>query len=54
MQRTQRFRQAHHALCQFRRQQFADGAGIQQIQRLVGEFTQRRLFDAFGRGVDRR
>ncbi len=54
MQRAQRLRQAHHPLRQLRRQQLGNGAGVEQIQRLIGQLTQRSLLDAFGSGVDRR
>ena len=53
MQGSQRFGQAHHALRQLGWQQLGNGAGIQQLQRLIGELTQRRLLDAFGRRVNR-
>ena len=53
MQRTQRLRQAHHPLRQLRRQQFANRAGFQQLKRLIGEFAQRRLLNAFSGWVDR-
>ena len=53
MQGAQRLGQAHHALRQLGRQQLGDSAGIQQLQRLIGEFTQRRLLDAFRRRVNR-
>ena len=41
MQGVQRLRQAHQAAAQLRRQQFGDGAGIQQLQRLIGQLAQR-------------
>ena len=53
MQRAQGVRQAHHPLRQLRRQQFGDRAGFKQLQRLVGELTQRSLLDAFGGGIYR-
>ena len=54
MQRTQRFRQAHHPLRQLRRQEFANCAGLEQLERLIGELAQGRLLNAFGSRVDRR
>ncbi|MNO94052.1 hypothetical protein D3C76_856630 [compost metagenome] len=52
MQCANRFRQAHHTLRQFRWQQFGDGAGLEQFKRLVGQLAQRRLLDAFRRGIN--
>ncbi len=54
MQRTQRFRQAHHALCKLWRQKFGNGAGLEQFERLIGKFTECGLFHPFGRGINRR
>ncbi|MNF01142.1 hypothetical protein D3C81_1086460 [compost metagenome] len=45
--------QTHQTTAQFRRQQFGDGAGIQQFQSLIGQFAQRSLPDTFSRWVDR-
>ena len=53
VQRTQRFRQAHHPLRQLRWQEFANRAGFQELKRLVGELAQGRLLDAFGGRIDR-
>ncbi len=53
MQGTQRLGQTHHPLRQLGWQQLGNGAGIQQLQRLIGQLTQRRLLDAFGRRVNR-
>ncbi len=53
MQGAQRFRQAHHALRQLGWQQFGNGAGVEQLQRLIGQLAQRCLLDAFGSRVDR-
>ena len=38
---VQRLRQAHQTAAQLRRQQLGDGAGIQQLQRLIGQLAQR-------------
>ena len=54
MQCAQCLGQAHHALCQLGGQKFGNRAGIQQLQRLIGEFTQRCLLNAFSRRVNRR
>ena len=41
VQGVQRLRQAHQTAAQLRRQQLGDGAGIQQLQRLIGQLAQR-------------
>ncbi len=47
-------RQALHPLRQLWRQEFADSAGLQQLERLIGELAQGRLLNALGSRIDRR
>ncbi|MNT13084.1 hypothetical protein D3C72_1480400 [compost metagenome] len=53
VQCMQRLWQAHQTAAQFRRQQFGNSAGIQQLQRLIGQLAQRGLAYAFGGGINR-